>query len=476
MPRKPGSDIPYVAAYNGFYRVTMAVPKELRGQLGNRLVRGLDTKSVVLAKTRSVAVVAEFKKRIADAWDARGGRKHSLVAEALELRREMKTAQGSFLTLIDHQIEARAAEILNAGRREETVIDDEEGPIMAEFFTAEARREASEYRRIAYGKLTPIAAPHPDFMRSLKIKERSKLDEPRALNLLLDWMESQRIPRHVEAFDRDTALAFADWLQESSDLSWASKVKYFGRLKVYWAWLCKRGIAKANPIYDLTIKREVVEGEQEERAYTDTEVQTLFMGKPLEGESMLDVMAVAALTGARLDAVIDLKVGECAEGIFAFKPQKKETDERHVPIHPDLRPIVLRRIKGKPPTASLFEDWPGPKAPSKKPRSSYFSKRFTRYSREVAVRDEVEGKRRSLVNFHSFRRWFITKMERAGVNGDLIAAIVGHKRSGLTLGRYSSGPELQAALDAISLVKLPPLDGSPVVESRGLKPLRERKA
>ncbi|MBX9930174.1 MAG: hypothetical protein K2Y56_01325 [Methylobacterium sp.] len=46
------------------------------------------------------------------------------------------------------------------------------------------------------------------------------------------------------------------------------------------------------------------------------------MGKADPG--MLDVIPVAALTGARLDAVIDLRVGECADGWFTFKPQKKE--------------------------------------------------------------------------------------------------------------------------------------------------------
>ncbi len=95
-------------------------------------------------------------------------------------------------------------------------------------------------------------------------------------------------------------------------------------------------------------------------------------------------------------------------------------------------------------------------------RSAYCSKRFTAYRRGIGVDDQIDGKRRSLVNFHSWRRWFITKMERAAVDGDLISAIVGHKRSGLTLGRYSEGPEMEAAKLAIAKVLLPPLDGSPV--------------
>jgi len=67
-------------------------------------------------------------------------------------------------------------------------------------------------------------------------------------------------------------------------------------------------------------------------------------------------------------------------------------------------------------------------------------------------------------------------MERAAVPGDLISAIVGHKRSGLTLGRYSDGPEMGAAIEAIKKVRMPPLDGSVVIEDRSLTPRRRRQA
>lgn len=198
------------------------------------------------------------------------------------------------------------------------------------------------------------------------------------------------------------------------------------------------------------------------------------MGEPDPG--MMDVMLIAALTGARLDAVIDLRVGECADGWFTFKPQKKEASARDVPIHPDLSDLVAARVKGKAPEDDLFPEWPGPTAKdSMRERSAYFSKRFTRYRRDLGVEEVVEGKRRSLVNFHSFRRWFITKGERADIDANLLAAIVGHKRSGLTLGRYSEGPEMPAAQKAVAKIRLPPLDGSPIIEAQALTP-RSRTA
>lgn len=475
MPRKPDPQDAYLDYHDGYYRVSMSVPKKLRPHLGSRLVRGLKTKSVIAARSLREPVVREFKKRIEDAWAAYGGAQRSVQAEAVETAKVLKNADDNLFDFVWQGVQERYEEILHEGASEETVV--EEGRSYREPVpTAEARRKATEFRQIATGQI-PIGLYHAAFMKELRIKDRSKLDEPRALALFLDWLRTREIYPFIGNVGNDEAKDFVKWLENDCDLAWASKAKYFGRLKFYWSWLLAEGHAKQNPFHGRVVRKDVREdGEEEveERPYTDTEMQRLFMGQPLEGRAMLDVMAVAALSGARLDAVICLKVGETEDGLFRFKRQKKEKSDRDIPIHPDLHEIIMRRIEGKSPDDDLFPEWPAPKPPSMKPRSSYFSKRFTFYSKKIGVREEVEGKRRSLVNFHSFRRWFITKLEHARVPGELNSAIVGHARGSLTLDRYSSGPELQAALEAISMVKLPPLDGTPVVESRGLKPIRRK--
>ncbi|MFB0489962.1 hypothetical protein ABIE45_002548 [Methylobacterium sp. OAE515] len=80
----------------------------------------------------------------------------------------------------------------------------------------------------------------------------------------------------------------------------------------------------------------------------------------------------------------------------------------------------------------------------------------------------VKCKRRSLINFRSWRRWFTTKMNWAAVDGDLIALIVGPERSGLILGRYSEGPETEAAKVAIARVWPSSLDSSPIKAAQPL--------
>jgi integrase len=66
----------------------------------------------------------------------------------------------------------------------------------------------------------------------------------------------------------------------------------------------------------------------------------------------------------------------------------------------------------------------------------------------------LEGKRRSLINFHSFRRWFCTRAEQAGQPETIIAAVVGHKRLGITFGTYSDGPsatQFRACVESVQL-------------------------
>jgi integrase len=230
--------------------------------------------------------------------------------------------------------------------------------------------------------------------------------------------------------------------------------KYLGRLSMFWKWLLKREHVEANVWAGLRLPVSDVSSEQQERPFTDDEMRALLSGaaKP----ALHDVMMIAALSGARLDAVVDLKVGPCREGQFAFKPQKKERGFRMVPIHSALVDLVTRRIEGRANEDDLFPEWPVPKrAGSQRERSFKTSNAFTAYRRAVGVDERVPGKRRGLVNFHSFRRWFITQAERADQPESIIAIVVGHKRKGMTLGRYSAGPLLEQCRRCVEAVALP---------------------
>ena len=476
MPRRPDPRNAYLEKHDGYFRVTVGVPAVLHSKLGKRLRQGLGTKSLLSANVLKVPIVRDFKARIARAREAAGLPSPTEMQEAVGWAQVLASsgkAGTDAYGFYERDVRERQAEIELKGAKRVVIFDEEEGWVEEDLPTPEAKEAAKAFGAVALGTATPIGLHHEAYMKTLQIKPRSLTDDPRALAILLDWCRHADIEPYLESIDLRTAVRFMDEMPGFTGLSWATNAKYLGRIGRYWAWMTRRIFVGANVFADLRLEKPPIEHGEQERAFTDTEVQCLLMGT--EDVGMRDVMMVAALTGARLDAVIDLRIGDSVDGWFTFKPQKKEVSARDVPIHPALAEIVARRAKGKRPEDEFFPEWPGPKsAGSMRERSSTFSKRFTAYRTELGVAEKLDGKRRSLVNFHSFRRWFVTKAERAAVDGDLLAAIVGHKRSGLTLGRYSEGPEMKAAKAAVEKVRLPPLDGSPVTEAQALTPRRRK--
>ena len=82
------------------------------------------------------------------------------------------------------------------------------------------------------------------------------------------------------------------------------------------------------------------------------------------------------------------------------------------------------------------------------------SKRFGHYRRALGVHEMVDGARHSRVDFHSWRRWFITAARNAGVDRAVVAAVVGREVGNLTDDTYSGGPgeiQLRACVEAVRL-------------------------
>jgi integrase len=68
------------------------------------------------------------------------------------------------------------------------------------------------------------------------------------------------------------------------------------------------------------------------------------------------------------------------------------------------------------------------------------------------------GRRRAVANFHSWRRFFISKAELAGIDERIISDVVGHARRSMT-GRYSAGASMGQMKVCVEAVKLPEPDG-----------------
>ncbi|UWU21092.1 tyrosine-type recombinase/integrase [Rhizobium sp. CB3060] len=349
---------------------------------------------------------------------------------------------------IDTAIGWRAEEL--AGR---PVATDEDGN---EIYDPTRLELAANFFQTARGERTPIDQHHQKFLAMSQVKPRTLADDIRSMKLLKKWCQKAGVPPYLQTLTKREAVRFCDELPTMTEkLTPVTLNKTISRLSVYWTWLENRHEVDANIWKGRRLKEPAQTSDQKERPFTEDEMKALLGGEAVP--EMHDLMRIAALTGARLDAIVCLRVKDCRDdGVFVFKPQKKEPGPRLCPIHSDLKEIVTRRTKDKTPDDDIFPEWPGvKKAGSLRERSFKTSNQFTEYRRSVHVDDQLEGKRRGLVNFHSFRRWFITKAEQAGQPESTIAVVVGHKRTGMTFGVYSAGPLLEQARLCVEAVKLP---------------------
>lgn len=437
--------------------MSIAVPTALVSHFGKtRLKRSLGTDSLVIANHIKLPVVAELRAEIeaARAHSPQSPLSRHAAALAIALRR----VGGDDARR--EQLHVEIGEEPDGDERDHLDASPQQ-------HCAPARDiEAHSVAAARPGRMTPIELHHRAYLDQQATTRRTKTDDERALAYLVGWLKLHSLPASTEAMTKRRAGQFMDDLPNmGGKRSPTTLNKYLSRLSVYWQWLVKRDIATANVWQGMVLKEPKRLRSEEERPFTTDELKRLLKGPTTQ--AMHDLMRIAALTGARLDPIVDLKVQDCEGGTFRFKPQKAETDGRDVPIHSALTEIVARRVAGKAPDADLFPEWPAPqKADSHRERSFKASNAFTSYRREIGVTDEVEGRRRSLVNFHSFRRTFITMAEQAGIPESTIKSVVGHKRDGMTFGVYSRGPSMDQLRACVEALKLPEVDGVRVLPEK----------
>jgi integrase len=416
----------------------------------------LGTDSLREANRLKWDVVAQLKGTIDEARAALAGHRLDLrsmreraIKQAVELNVQRKLARShEELEAIDYAVGLVAERL--AGKPS----IDPDGEVS---FDPPHMAVAQEFAQTASGNRTPLAYHHEKFLAASGVKPRTLADDKRSMKYLLDWCEKNDVPPFLQSIGKREAVRFCDDLPSLiPGLSPVTLNKTVSRLSAYWTWLEGRHEVENNVWRGRRFKTPHQTTDQKERPFTDDEVKALLNGPA--SPAMHDLMRIAALSGARLDAIVCLKVKDCQNGVFIFKPQKKEPGPRACPIHSGLKEIIARRTKDKDPTDDIFPEWPGvKKSNSLRERSFKTSYEFTLYRREVGVEDKEEGQRRGRVNFHSWRRYFITKAEQAGQPESVIAVVVGHKRQGMTFGVYSAGPLLEQARQCVEAVQLPNL-------------------
>lgn len=458
MPKKGQ----YLERHGNQWRVTVKVTAKARPILGKaHLKRPLHTDSLPRAEALKWSVIAELKAVISEAERqvearARGGM-DAIAAEALAWRAEIERGAEQPVSVDDEEhLINPALEVLD-DRAEE--IEKESG--------AEAARAFAE---IAQGRATPIPSLLQSYFTEAELEPRTEADYRRAVERFAAWTQKQKLPGTIEQTTRKIAGRYISeaLLAKAADGRTANKA--VSALSSFWRWLIKRGHADANPWQGQSLpKRRSVtaEGERYKRPFTDKEIKTLLEGDPLKSAGgprrvspawadLAAVMRIAAYSGMRIDEIACLRVDDCVEGAFNIRAAKTPAGIRKVPIHPELAVLVRNQVAGRSGREFLFPNIPTPPEGSRNERSMPWVKAFVRYRRGIGVDEREEGKRQARTDFHSFRRWFITKAEQASIPKETIASVVGHERAGVTFGVYSGGPSWEQRTACVEAVKLEP--------------------
>lgn len=175
-----------------------------------------------------------------------------------------------------------------------------------------------------------------------------------------------------------------------------------------------------------------------------TEEQLQIILQNAESEVVKDAIKIAFYTGCRLAEVTqmtfqDINLNDNLITIGSKSFQSKNRKIRHIPIHPKVKEIIVRRF---PKIIKREKHFVFSKPNGHSFTGDYFSKRFKRACRKAGLDESI--------HFHCLRHGAITKMILNGAPLPAVQKIAGHSNIQVTM-RYTH-PDLQSLKDAINLL------------------------
>lgn len=290
--------------------------------------------------------------------------------------------------------------------------------------------------------------------RSKHLHPKTLLERRITIQNLKEWATLRGIG-DARKLTRDDAKAFI----KGHDGKAASTInKVLQAVRAYWTFLKDEGVTIDPEVWKgLGLKKSKQEElSDKERPFTDDELRVLFSGTP--SPRLLDAMKIGLLTGMRLAEIGDLRVEHVnlKEKTIAVPGTKTAAASRTIPLHPALVPLMSSRAKGKDKREYIIHELVDRERQYGRKRSGALTMEFMRYREGVGVDDTREGKRRALVNFHSFRRTGARYMQEAGVLPNVIDSFFGWKDQGSMRVRYAVNADLMRQMrKAVAVLRLP---------------------
>lgn len=275
----------------------------------------------------------------------------------------------------------------------------------------------------------------------------------------IDQQESKLEKLSAYLIKEDRSLDFDSVTAWLDSLKLASKTltQYLLAGNVFWKWAMKHDTRwrddfkdRANPFenHELPQVRGKAKSDGQRKDFKLDDISKLHKVAFEEGHKVLaDLILLGTYTGARIEELCQLKTEHIIkpEGVRSFDivDSKTAAGIRVVPVHHALSSLVDRLLENSKDGYLVPSDCKNKYGI----RSDALSKAFGRLKRTQGFGSQQV--------FHSIRKTVITQLVRAGVQGTLIAELVGHETGTVTFDVYSQGASAAQKLEAIS--KLPTL-------------------
>jgi integrase len=304
------------------------------------------------------------------------------------------------------------------------------------------------------------------WLSEIDLAPKTTLDYRGIVNRFAEWCKGHG--HTVANISRKTAGRYVtSELLPREKMTRVTAKKHLGAISSYWDYLRRRGhLGKADvdPWSEQIAAERNKQGvvEETERAFEDDELaKVLYLdtpakrGKPTWEQELKDLALISTLSGMRLAEITDLTVEACQGGKFDLRKAKTKAGIRVIPIHSKLVALIAKRCEDRPAKDLLFKELDGMPNPS-----DTLSKAFTRRRVALGVDEKRDGKRRSLVNFHSFRRTFATKALHADIPEATIQDVIGHeredvKKKSVLRESYAKDASWKQKVDCVEAVKVP---------------------
>ena len=433
------------------YFVRVSIPRPLRKAAGrSEIVRTTGETDRRLAERKKYQIIADIQHEIEVLVDNDPASPSWLERQALGIRKAVSRGE----------IDSELANDIIGQMRDKHLAAHGKSP-EDNLTPADLSRLQSVTRYASDVDFSPISDVVARYLAEKKpvVQHSTYALKDRILNAFLNWLPSDP---SINEVNRKLAGRYVSEVLAGNGKHPTTNKGTVVHLSSFFNWASQRGMYDhANPWTGMsnTLNGSTRGKKLQLRLWSDDELTQMFNDIPSGPQYYLkEICAIALYTGARLNEIAELEVTDIdlKSKVIHIAEGKTQSSVRDIPIHSKLLPMIKKLI-GKRTDGYLFVTLK-PAGRDQK-RGHEVSKRFG-YWRDQAFPNTLHeinalGHKRSEVNFHSFRRSFISACEQAGTPEPTTKQIVGHAKSSLTYGTYSRGVDLKLLRKAVEKVNFP---------------------